>query len=554
MRHRIFPALGVWVLLVLTGSARGEDAAARDEQAVRESGIPTDGPGLLAFFRNRTIDAGDAERLAKLVKQLGDDSFVVREMASRQLVGIGARARKVLAEALKDPDVEVSRRAQECLRLIEQGAGATVVASAVRVLARRKPAGTLEVLLDYLPSVDEEMVAEAVRASLADLAVRDGKAEPALVAALADTSAVKRGAAGFALARARLAEHLPAVRKLLADPDPRVRLRVGLALCAARDKEALSVLIRLLDELPAEETGRVEDLLYRLAGDKPAPELPGTDAASRRKYREAWEGWWKEQQAKIDPARLEQASRTLGFTLVVLLDLGRVMDLDGANQPRWQIEGLGLPLDVQLLPGEQRVLIAEHKANRVTERDLKGEVKWEYKIDEPLAAQRLPNGHTFIASKSSLVELDKAGKEVFTYTRSDGADFMKATKLRNGDIACILRLGVPRFVRLRPKGKDFEEVNGFGVDLGTSGGRIDVLPNGNILIPELRNNRVVEYDAEGKAVRELAVEQPIAAVRLPNGHTLVTSMSQKRAVELDRRGKEVWEYKNTTRVTRAFRR
>jgi hypothetical protein len=555
MRHRIFLALGVCLLAGLpTGKAPAADGPSRDEQALRDAGIPTDGSGLLTFFRNRTIDAADAGRLEKLVKQLGDDSFTVRELASKQLVAIGARARKVLTEALKDPDVEVARRAQECLRLIEQGASATVVSSAVRVLAQRKPAGAVEVLLSYLPSADDEMLAQEVRAALGDLAVRDGKAEPALVTALADASALKRGAAGAALARARLAEHLPAVRKLLADPDARVRLRVGLALSAVREKEAVAILIRLLDQLPAEETGLVEDLLYRLAGDKPPPEVPGTGLDSRRKYREAWEGWWKDQQAKIDPAQLEQSARTLGFTLVVLLDLQQVMDLDAANRPRWQIENLALPLDVQLLPGEQRVLIAEHDGNRVTERDLKGEVKWEHKIEAPLVAQRLPNGNTFIATRTSLLELDRDGKEVFTYTRPDGAHFMKATKLRNGDIACVTQLGVARYVRLTPKGKEFEEVKSFGVDVRTSGGRIEVLPNGHILIPELGNNRVVEHDATGKVVREFEVEQPIAAVRLPNGHTLVTSMTQHRAVELDRTGKEVWEFKHATRVTRALRR
>jgi outer membrane protein assembly factor BamB len=81
-----------------------------------------------------------------------------------------------------------------------------------------------------------------------------------------------------------------------------------------------------------------------------------------------------------------------------------------------------------------------------------------------------------------------------------------------------------------------------------------VLPNGNALVPELGNNRVVEYDPDGKTVREFTVEQPIAAVRLPNGHTLVTSMTQHRAIELDRTGKEVWEFKHATRVTRALRR
>ncbi len=131
---------------------------------------------------------------------------------------------------------------------------------------------------------------------------------------------------------------------------------------------------------------------------------------------------------------------------------------------------------------------------------------------------------------------------------------MRATKLRDGDIACIVKLGVPRYVRLKPAGKDFREVKSWGVQVQTSGGRLDVLPNGHVLIPEMANNRVVEYDAEGQSVWEVTLDQPIAALRLANGHTVVTLMRENRAVEVDRGGKEVWQFKADTRVTRALRR
>ncbi len=419
---------------------------------------------------------------------------------------------------------------------------------------REKPAESAAVLLAYLPSAEDEGVAETIRQALAALAVRDGKAEPALVAALANKSAVLRAAAGAALARARLPDVVPNVRKLLQDRDPRVRLRVGLALTAGRDKDAMPVLIRLLDELPPEDTGLVMSLLDRLAGDTLPPVLPGPDQAARRRYREAWQTWWKDHQARIEPAQLEQASRTLGFTLIVLLDLGRVEDLDTTNRIRWKIEGLERPLDAQLLPGEERVLVAEYQANRVSERNLKGEIVWKKMVQGPLAAQRLPNGNTFITTEHQLVEVDKNGKELFTYVRPDGASFMRAVKLRNGDVVSIIQLGVPRYVRLTPSGKEFKEVKSWGVQVRTSGGRIDVLPNGHVLIPEMDNNRVVEYDADGQGVWEVAIDQPISAVRLPNGNTMVTLMRENRAVEVDRAGREVWQFKADTRVTRAFRR
>jgi hypothetical protein len=130
---------------------------------------------------------------------------------------------------------------------------------------------------------------------------------------------------------------------------------------------------------------------------------------------------------------------------------------------------------------------------------------------------------------------------------------MRAQRLANGDFGLITQLGAIRYVRLNAM---YKEIGSFNVDVATSGGRIDVLANGHVLIPENNNNRVLEYDAQGKVVWEAAVTQPIIALRLPNGNTLVTTMNtQKGAVELDRDGKEVWHYKyGDTRVTRAYRR
>jgi hypothetical protein len=546
--------------VVLLGGMRSvvaKDAAADDERTLQQAGIAVDGPGLLVFFRQRTLVVSDEARIQELIRQLGDDQFKVREKASRQLVMIGPRARPFLQEAVKDSDPEISRRARDCLQRIGEGASASVMAAAARALARQKPPEAAVVLLAYLPAAEDDNVAETIRQALTDLAVRDGKPEPALVVALADKSTIRRAAAGVALGRARLPDVLPSVRKLLQDKDPRVRLHVALALTAAREKDAVPVLIHLLDELPLREVGPVLSLLDRLAGDTVPPVVAGPDQASRRKFRAAWEAWWKDHQAKIEPARLEQASRTIGYTLVVLLDRGLIEDLDTANRVRWKIDNLEQPLDAQLLPGEQRVLVAEHQANRVTERNLKGEILWKKTVEGPLAAQRLPNGNTFITTQSQLLEVDKDGKEVFHYIRPDGAAFMRALKLRNGDIACLTQLGVgvTRYVRLSPSGREYKEIRSWGVQVRTSGGRIDVLPNDHVLIPEMENNRVVEYDARGQIVWEVTVEQPIAAARLPNGNTMITLMLQNRAVEVDRTGKEVWQFKAAdSRVTRAFRR
>lgn len=58
------------------------------------------------------------EKLAKLVEQLGNDSFQVRERATQQLENAGPQAREKLKAALKSPDLEVRLRARRLLALI----------------------------------------------------------------------------------------------------------------------------------------------------------------------------------------------------------------------------------------------------------------------------------------------------------------------------------------------------------------------------------------------------------------------------------------------------
>lgn len=579
MKPTIFPPWAApFIALIVTlspyrlGTLSSAEVDA-DESALRAAGVPTDGPALAAYFKKRTAAIPDEARIKELVHQLGDDKYWTREEASQQLMMLGPIARPFLQAALHDSDAEIVRRAQDCLERIARETSVATLAAAVRVLARRGPPNAAAVLLNYLPSAEDERVAENIYQVLPHLAVRDGKAEPAFVEALTDKSAVKRAAAGAALASGerqpldaknqetdtpRSLDILPSVRKLLHDRDHNVRLRVGLALAARGEKEAIPVLIRLIEEIPLERNGLVLELLDRLAAGKPPPGMPVADQEARQKCRQAWETWWKEHRDKIEPARLEKVSRSLGFTLIVLLDLNTIEFLDRAKEVRWKIADVQMPLDVQLLPGQQRVLLAEYKADRVSERNLKGEIVWKKRFASgPLMAQRLPNGNTFIALRNQLIEIDKDGKEAFSYSRPDGSEFMRATKLPDGDIACIVQLGgtLVRYVRLTPSGKGFKEVKSWGVKVKTSGGRIDVLPNGHVLIPEMDNSRVVEYDADGKNVWKATLDQPIAAVRLPNGNTLVTLMGENRAVEVDRAGKEVWQFiKADSRVTRALRR
>jgi hypothetical protein len=557
MRTSLRALLAAGCLALAGGAFAGgtpKDATAADEKALKDVGLKTDGPALLTFFRQRTLTPAERGKVEALIAQLGAPAFKARELATANLISRGPVVLELLRQAQKNADLEVSRRAERCIEKIQEKDYALYVpAAAARLLRQRKPAGAADVLLAYLPFADNDAIADEVRTTLAAVAVRDGRPEKALVAALADKSPLLRGAAGEALVKAEK----DAVRKLLQDPDATVRARVATALVLAGDRAAVPVLVNTLPELPQGYAWRAEDLLYRLAdGKTPPPVALGHDPAGRRKCRDAWLAWWKDNGPAVNLAKLHDRPPLLGNTLVVLLDAGKVMELGPDDRVRWEVGNLMFPLDAQALPGD-RVLVAEYHAQRVTERNTKGEILWQRRVSGsapgsgPQAAQRLVNGNTFIVTDSQLLEVDRDGREVFSHAMSNGQRIMKAMKLDNGEMVCLTT--DPAVVRLDAGGK---EVGRFPVGLAMRlfGGRIHALPNGRVLVPHNNEGKVVEYDATGKAVWEVAIDQPIAAWRLANGHTLVTSMSQNRAVEFDRAGHEVWQYRTNTRVTRAFRR
>src|SRR5207237_3179595 len=133
------------------------------------------------------------------------------------------------------------------------------------------------------------------------------------------------------------------------------------------------------------------------------------------------------------------------------------------------------PIDARLLPGG-RVLVAEHGANRVTERDRKGNILWEHRVNsQPVVCQRLPNGNTFIATYQELLEVKPDKTQLYSHKTTNGMIY-HAEKMRDGHMVYV-----------------------------TSG------------------NAVIELDAEGKQVRTVSTAQAgntggwASAEKLANG-------------------------------------
>src|SRR5262249_2270369 len=129
-----------------------------------------------------------------------------------------------------------------------------------------------------------------------------------------------------------------AVRKLLADADVTVRMRVALAL-ASHDAQAVNVLIGLIAALPSEQAWQIHEFLIPLAGDL-APRAPEDNADSRKKASADWAAWWKANAPKADVAKLANSQQhSLGFTVICEHSTGKITELGRDRKPRWSFGG-----------------------------------------------------------------------------------------------------------------------------------------------------------------------------------------------------------------------
>lgn len=542
--------LRVFVLscvLLLPAGLRAQDAVSPEdklthtahERLLAEHKLPTSGPALLNFFRERTLSKDQVEKINGIIEQLNTPVYGVRAMADAELSRVVRFARPVIKHAVADTKnpLEARRRLELLLKNHPDDLEPALAEATAFFIARHKPDGAAKVLLDYLPFASHPQIVTAIRETLPAVALRDGKPEPIIQNALKDTHALKRALAGEALVRAGGLTFKPKVKHLLSDEHKQVRWHVLQALVESKDKDAIPAVIELIDDLDKDRAWEVEDLLCRIAGDK-GPGVYLGAAEPPAKLEKAWMAWWAKNEADIDLARLTTEPPLIGNTLVTQMVpgkglVGKVTELNPSKEVIWEIEGLRYPVDAQIISPD-RVLIAEYFSRRITERDFKGNIHWEKPIDMPIHCQRLPNGHTFIASRRQLLLVDREGKELFSHF-SPATSICAAQRLRNGQMFLVDSTGILK--HLDQHGK---ELNSFKVgQVYAMGGNIEVLSGGRILVPAYRENRIIEYNWEGKELWSAHVNQPISATRLPGGNTLVVSLGQLRVVEIDRHGKEV---------------
>ena len=147
---------------------------------LRLAASPEDPVELLrGRLRSAPRDDPGARRVRRLVRDLDDDSFAVRQRAERELRHLGRPARGVLEEALRDrPTPEVRRRVERLLSALDRpGPDLALLRPlrAVEVLERSATPGARKLLEELASGEPDSDLTRAAKAALARLDAGAGR-------------------------------------------------------------------------------------------------------------------------------------------------------------------------------------------------------------------------------------------------------------------------------------------------------------------------------------------------------------------------------------------
>jgi len=219
-------------------------------------------------------------------------------------------------------------------------------------------------------------------------------------------------------------------------------------------------------------------------------------------------------------------------------------------------------------PVAHRVLAADRGKGHIAILDADGKVEWEMANKHDVHDLHvLPNGHILThTSSTNVVEIDPKKKEIVWKYEAKPKEGYKGRieihsfqRLDDGN-TMIAESGNTRIVEVDKSGKIVKQIP---LKVKQSNAHRDTrmvrkLVSGNYLVCHEGEGAVVEYDGDGKVVWSYKLDlgdrkrsdghgpeghgvEVFGAVRLENGNTLIAGGNNNRVLEVDPKGKIVWQ-------------
>ena len=182
-------------------SPRAKNQEQVDGQILRLAKIAEDPSAVRQYLLDNCGKDANVGKVESLIGQLGADTFIKRQEAQDQLVGVGGAALQWLHPALRSRDREVAVRAQNCLLQITKKRGRSeVLCAAVRWLLSRRVSRVAETLLQFIPYAGTRDVEEEIWFGLDAFVAGHDKLDSVFRRGLRDQLPVRRALSGYLLA------------------------------------------------------------------------------------------------------------------------------------------------------------------------------------------------------------------------------------------------------------------------------------------------------------------------------------------------------------------
>jgi hypothetical protein len=232
--------------------------------------------------------------------------------------------------------------------------------------------------------------------------------------------------------------------------------------------------------------------------------------------------------SKLKSATWVAADKMGGNLLVTDADGGQILELSGRNVV-WTSKGPWRNPRSATYTGRGTILVADTGNKAVAEVDRSGNVVWSFAkaMSQPVYAQRLANGNTLItdAGYNRVIEVEPKGGYVWHY---DGVGAAGAAPA--GVSAAAMRFGVRQLVRR------FDAPGAAPAPVTNP----DPAPPADPADPTDPGNAPPPPPA--------GLYLPRMATRLANGNTLIADSGNQRVLEVDAGGQTVWEIGGQGRV------
>lgn len=330
-----------------------------------------------------------------------------------------------------------------------------------------------------------------------------------------------------------------AIAKTLANESFETRLELAREFTKKRSEAGVQTIIESLHLAPRETAEHFAALVSGLA-EPLLPELNLDTKDNAKKTEQSLADWWKNNKAKL---KWSQESDThISKQRILVVDSqnptnksGRVLMMTSQGRTLWEIPNLNSPNDAHYHQG--RVLISEAGNNRITLRDLKGNILWEKPFQNPFLAKTLPNGNYFIAGRNTIWEINRQGKDVFQFPVPTST-ILTAAKTGPHEYGILQYTGT--YLKIDSRGKEISRATiPFPTNFGINGGTI--LQDEHILVSIPTLNKILEYTNLGHLLQEYELPSPGAAIKTSHGNILAPNLQAGKLVESRKDGKIIWE-------------